>query len=59
MIPTTIAESAILKLGHSAMPILSCNQGFHVGLSVYSLKKSENLSVLINKIEWSGLKLVK
>ena len=25
----------------------------------YKIKKSENLSMLINKIEWSGLKLVK
>jgi hypothetical protein len=53
------SEKPILRISKNLHPKSKSEKFYILDANGYKIKKSENLSVLINKVEWSGLKLVK
>ena len=53
------SEKPVLRISKNLHPKSKSEKFYILDSNGYKIKKSENLSVLINKIEWSGLKLVK
>ena len=53
------SEKPVLRISKNLHPKSKSEKFYIMDANGYKIKKSENLSVLINKIEWSGLKLVK
>ena len=53
------SEKPVLRISKNLHPKSKSEKFYILDANGYKIKKSENLSVLINKIEWSGLKLVK
>ena len=53
------SEKPVLRISKNLYPKSKSEKFYILDANGYKIKKSDNLSVLINKIEWSGLKLVK
>ena len=53
------SEKPVLRISKNLHPKSKSEKFYIMDANGYKIKKSENLSMLINKIEWSGLKLVK
>ena len=53
------SEKPVFRISKNLHPKSKSEKFYILDANCYKIKKSENLSVLINKIEWSGLKLVK
>ena len=53
------SEKPILRISKNLHPKSKSEKFYILDANGYKIKKSENLSVLINKVEWFGLKLVK
>ena len=49
----------VLRISKNLHPKSKSEKFYILDANGYKIKKSENLSVVINKIDWAGLKLVK